>query len=127
MLLYHLLEVNQGVWYDVPLFKPEDNQKYTTILFSHSVAQTSTFFSALMKQLVGMGFIVMSIEHKDQSALHTINSAGRSKYFKNINIKDSGQIQVSLSLRHIEMEALLENQSKLLNEIKNYQEDMLET
>ena len=63
-----------------------DDEKFKVVIFSHGLAQNATFFTTIFKDLVHQGFIVYSIEHMDSTCLHFKNPAGKSKYFKNVNI-----------------------------------------
>ena len=46
------------------------------------------------------GFVVYSIEHKDYTALHFRKPAGKSKYFKNVDLRNTNEMTLKLQLRY---------------------------
>lgn len=73
--------------------------KFIPIVFSHGVGQTNSWFSSIFKDLASQGHIVYSIEHRDATALHYLDAAGKHKYYENMDLSDLNGILQRLGMR----------------------------
>lgn len=119
-LFQYLLEAKQNVFLNAPITPRAVT--FTPVIFSHSLAQTNTFFSTICKDLASKGFVVFAIEHGDQTALQFRSPAGKTKIFKNLKMSELNQMTIQMQIRYQELQALLQNLEKLATEgIKDYQ------
>ena len=97
-LFKYLLEAHQNVFLSAPITTKAIT--FTPVVFSHSLAQTNTFFSTIFKDLASQGFVVFSIEHGDQTALQFRSPAGRTKVFKNLKMSELNQMAIQMNVRY---------------------------
>jgi platelet-activating factor acetylhydrolase len=108
---YHITHLKLNVRVKAPILnldqKDKHGGKFIPIIFSHGMGCTTTFFSAICKDMASHGHIVYAIEHKDQSALHYFNDKGDHKYLKNMDMRDVNAIVTRLGIRVKEVDQLI--------------------
>ncbi|XP_059212492.1 platelet-activating factor acetylhydrolase isoform X2 [Centropristis striata] len=96
----------------------KSNEKCPVVIFSHGLGAFRTLYSAICAELASQGFIVASVEHRDESASATFYFREKTESEKNKNVtKTSAPAQDNLvkewmyyrSLQHGESEFPLRN------------------
>lgn len=62
-------------------FLGESGKKLIPIVFSHGLGMTSSFYTALFKDYASYGYIVIALNHQDESCVVTYNSNDKPIFY----------------------------------------------
>ncbi|CDW72852.1 platelet-activating factor acetylhydrolase [Stylonychia lemnae] len=96
---------NAPIAYDFKSLKKE----LVPIIFSHGLGQCSKFYSLQFQEYASHGFLVIAINHFDNTCTYTIDKIGKHYYFDCSKMREHwGLRNTQLNLREREIKAVIE-------------------
>ncbi|TNV79003.1 hypothetical protein FGO68_gene3562 [Halteria grandinella] len=80
LIFRQLLGIKLGVYKNAPVDESFQHKKIIPIFFSHGLASISFFYSRLLRDLAMWGYLVIALNHQDESCIHTVTSTGDDIY-----------------------------------------------
>ena len=75
--------VDMGAYIDADIAdKFAYNEAIRPIVFSHGLTAMGTFYIGLMRDLASQGYLVLALNHQDESCTFTTNSKGEELFYK---------------------------------------------
>jgi len=81
-LLFNLALSTHPCSYQAPPHILSGSQKYPVIVFSHGLGGTYEVYTQLSRDLASYGFIVIVLEHEDQSGSYAVSEDGKELLFE---------------------------------------------
>lgn len=122
LLNYFSPEVYIPILQNVEPFKM-NNQKFPVIIFSHGLASCRTTYSSVCYEMASYGFIVIVLEHRDQSASSSFypNNGDSSEPFKWVSYRHSYEIENDLKVRNEQLDERVLDVNEVLLVLKRLQ------